>query len=254
MRVILIPGWNEAADDLQCLVGGRHGHPGFAAFGYECSIFDGGQGSMHDRIGQLREFLERQPSGGPGGEGFGLFGYSAGGLLARGLLRSQPVPSVRSIFQLATPNAGVVTDGAAAFFARLHFSRSALADIDVESEFVRWLNATPGHWESDARGDKRWTLDADPWVVPDGVPIAGIAGRVPRYRRSDGVVLEESATLNDRVAHEFVSDPQANHLNLAGTWNPLTTVLRGWRADDRIWPGVVARAAAFFSEPAGAPR
>jgi pimeloyl-ACP methyl ester carboxylesterase len=247
-RVILIPGWNEGADGMQVLVDGRRGRPGLAALGFACTIFDGGKGSLTDRIDQFSQFLAGLRSANPDEGPVALFGYSAGGLIARGLLRAYPDSPVSAIFQLAAPNSGLVTDEPRNLLQRFHFSRSVIEDLDVESPFMSWLNQTGGHWEPNENArPRRWRLDKKPWVAPANVPILNLVGRVPRYRnQSDGIVLVESATLSDAVPHVFVDGRNANHLNLSGTWNPLTLVLRGWRPDDRLWPLAVAAAARLF--------
>ena len=244
---MLIPGWNEGADDMRVFVNGRNGKPGFAARGFECAIFDGGKDSLTDRIDQLAQFIAGLRAASHDDAPIALFGYSAGGVIARGLLRARRTDArIAAIFQLAAPNAGLATDDLAALLHRLHFSKSSIEDLDLDSEFMRWLNGTSGRWERDG-GSKIWRLDNRPWVCDDGVPIVNLAGRVPHYRyRSDGVVLTESATLDEHVPHQFVDDRRANHLNLSGTWNPLTLVLRRWLWDDRIWPRAVDAATAFF--------
>jgi pimeloyl-ACP methyl ester carboxylesterase len=249
MRIVLIPGWNEGADGMQVFVDGRHGHPGLRARGFACAVFDGGKGSLGERIDQLAEFLAGIRAVDSADESIGLFGYSAGGLIARGLLRKYPQVPVAGAFGLAAPNAGIVSDDAAGLLRRIHFSRSVIEDLDLESDFMRWLNGTSGHWEDDAQGIRTWKLDKRPWVGPEKVPVFNLVGRMPRYRnRGDGIVRIDSATLDGHMPHEFVDGNGANHLNLSGTWNPLTLVLRGWRRDDRLWPRAVERAGRFFAE------
>lgn len=117
---------------------------------------------------------------------------------------------------------------------------------------MTWLNGTSGHWVPEPRGrGRRWKLDKKPWVMDAGVPILNLVGRVPRYRNhSDGVVMVESATLDDALPHAFIDGKGANHLNLSGAWNALTLCLRGWRSDDRLWPQAVEAAAGFFAAAA----
>ncbi|MEO6836053.1 MAG: hypothetical protein ABI231_09155 [Candidatus Tumulicola sp.] len=247
-RVVLIPGWNEGADGMQVFVDGRQGRQGLAALGFDCAVFNGGSGSLADRIEQLAQFLAGLRSADSSEVAVALFGYSAGGLIARGLLRAHPETSIAALFQLATPNAGIVTDDLGGLLRRIHFGRSVIEDLDIESPFIQWLNQTPGHWQRDAATHaKRWKLDKQPWVGPANVPVFSLAGRMPRYgNRSDGVVLVESATLDGHVPHDFINGSRANHLNLGGTWNPLTLLLRGWRRDDVIWPMGIACADRLF--------
>lgn len=228
---------------------GRHGLPGLSAAGFKCTVFDGGTGSLSDRIDQLSRFIAGLRAADSTISTVSLFGYSAGGLTARGLARAYPESGVSSIFQLAAPNAGIVTDDPRGVFRRIHFEQSVIEDMDVESPFMAWLNKTSGHWEADGTQEKHWKLDKPPWVAPKDVPIFNLAGRVPRYgNNSDGVVPVESATLYDLLPHGFIDGRNANHLNLSGAWNAVTLLLRGWRSDDRLWPQAVAAAGAFFSE------
>ena len=246
LRVVLIPGWNEGADQMRLFVNGRSGIPGLAAAGFNCTVFDGGTGSLSDRIDQLSRFIAGLRAADPTISAIALFGYSAGGLTARGLLRAYPDSGISAAFQLATPNAGIATDDPRGIFRRIHFEQSVIEDMDLESEFMAWLNKTSGHWEDGAQ-TKRWKLDKPPWIGPKDVPIFNLVGRVPRYgNASDGVVGVDSATLDDLLPHGFIEGSDANHLNLSGAWNPLTLLLRGWRSDNRLWPKAVAAACALF--------
>jgi pimeloyl-ACP methyl ester carboxylesterase len=248
VRIVLIPGWNEGAGAMSVFIEGRHGIAGLAAAGYGCSIFGSGRGSMMERVDQLAGYLEGLRAGGDPDEPVALFGYSAGGLVARGLLRKYPDCNVAAVFQLGTPNAGIESNGYAGFVRRFHFTQSELADLDLESDFMRWLNGTSGKWVGDGAA-KRWKLDGKPWLAPAKTPVYNMVGRMPRYHRSgDGVVRVESATLDGLLTHECLEHNGANHLNLSGAWNALTLALRGWRSDDRVWPKAVERASAFFAE------
>jgi pimeloyl-ACP methyl ester carboxylesterase len=242
--VILIPGWNEADDQMAVFANGRHGLPGLTDFGFRCAFFDGGRGSLRQRIDQLLQYVVQL---GPGR--FSLFGYSAGGLIARGLLRAYPDAPISAIFQLAAPNAGIVTDWPSALFHRIHFDSSVLEDMDIESDFMSWLNVTSGYWQTDpATNKKRWRLRDAPWVAPSSLPIFNFVGRLPRYEdETDGIVRVESATLCGAMPHGFIDGANANHLNMGGTWNPLTLALRGWCSDDRLWPQSVGAAARLFT-------
>jgi pimeloyl-ACP methyl ester carboxylesterase len=232
---------------MAIFVKGRRGLPGLSAIGFECTIFDGGTGSLTDRIDQLSRFIAGLRAADSMISTVALFGYSAGGLTARGLLRAYPDLGISAVFQLAAPNGGIVTDDPNGIFRRIYFEQTVIEDMDLESPFMAWLNKTSGHWERDVTQKKRWKLDKTPWVAPKDVPIFNLVGRVPRYgNNSDGVVSVESATLYDLVPHSFIDGQDANHLNLSGAWNPLTLLLRGWRSDDRLWPRAVAASAALF--------
>jgi hypothetical protein len=72
------------------------------------------------------------------------------------------------------PNWGLVTDNVALLLNAMHLSRSVIADIDIESPFMAWLNDTPGHWEPIPGSDqKRWVLDRPPTIGPAGIPSSG---------------------------------------------------------------------------------
>ena len=247
-RVVLIPGWNEGADGMRLFVDGRRRHPGLKALGFDCAIFSGGTGSLTDRIDQLKAYLDGLNATNSEAPPVALFGYSAGGLIARGLVRAYPECRIAAIFQLATPNAGIDSDRLAGLFHRAHYEKSALEDLDVESPFMQWLNETGGHWENgNDKRDRKWKLDRKPWVMRAGIPILNLIGRMPRYGNiSDGVVSIDSATLEGAMPSETIDGNAANHLNLSGTWNPLTLTMRRWLPNDRCWPIAVARAAQFF--------
>ncbi|MBV8116894.1 MAG: hypothetical protein JOZ01_02885 [Candidatus Eremiobacteraeota bacterium] len=233
---------------MRVFADGRHGKPGLIALGFDCCVFDGGTGSLRDRIDQCNQFVAGLRAANAASDRVALFGYSAGGLIARGLVRAHPDARIAAVFQLAAPNAGIVTDDPKGLLRRMHFDRSVLEDLDMESGFLRWLNGTQGHWAHDRRGRReRWVLEKAPWVIADGVAIVNAVGRVPRYgNRSDGIVFVESATLDGAMPHAFLDGKRANHLNLGGTWNPLTVLLRRWACDDTFWPRAVELAAALF--------
>lgn len=251
MRVVLIPGWNENGQGMRVFAEGRNGLPGLAAAGYECVSFDGGRGGLNERIDQLAEFLSGVRANGSPDEPTLLLGYSAGGIIARGLMRSRQASEWRigALFQLGAPNGGIVTDHLAGLLHRIHFSMDAIDDLDLESPFMQWLNGTTGHWETDsATHEKHWRPNKKPWITARDVPILNLIGRVPHYRcLTDGVVFVDLATLGGYVPHAFVDDPRANHLNLSGSWNPMTLTLRRWFWDDRLWPKAVDAAARFFA-------
>jgi pimeloyl-ACP methyl ester carboxylesterase len=247
VKLVLIPGWNEAADDLRLLVDGRRGKPGFAQAGFDCVFFSDGEGGLRRRIDQFAAFLTTQRSR---GERVAVFGYSAGGLVARGFLRAYPdrAGELAAIFQVGAPNAGLVTDDVGHTLRLLRFSGDVIDDLDIESDFIKWLNNTPGHWEKDEDGRKHWRLDRRPWIAPSGASILNLVGRPPRYAGdSDGVVLVESATLGGILAHESIDAPTANHLNLCGLTNVFMVLFRRWIGNDLVWPTAVERATKFFA-------
>jgi pimeloyl-ACP methyl ester carboxylesterase len=250
VKLVLIPGWNEGADDLDVLVSGRRGKAGFAARGLRCTVFGDGKGGLRERVDQFAEFVEEFRAQEPTSERVATFGYSAGGLVARGYLRAYPdrARDLAATFQLGTPNAGAVTDDIGHTLRLIRFSGDVIDDMDIESDFIKWLNGTAGHWETDAAGKKCWRLDARPWVAPDGAPILNFVGRPPRYGGdSDGIVLVDSATLEGALAHEFTDAATANHLNLCGLTNPFMLVFRRWLGNDEVWPTVVEHAARLYA-------
>jgi hypothetical protein len=238
---------------MQLLVNGRGQKRGFKHYGFDCVTFGEAKGGLHDRIGQFAGFLAGLKSVEPDAFPVATFGYSAGGLINRGVLRAFPerVNEICATVQVAAPNAGINTDEVAATLRLLRVSGKVVEDLDNESDFIAWHNGTSGHWETGPDSRKRWRLDKAPWVAPHAAPLYHVVGCTPRYRNeSDGVVTVDSATLEGRVPHHRVSSRTANHLNLTGLWNPLTWLLRRWRSDDEIWPVVVERAAAFITSEA----
>ena len=253
MKVVLIPGWHEAADRLHVLADGRRGHAGLNARGFDCALFSKGEGSLRERIDQLAIYLTdlkvREPKAFP----IATFGYSAGGLINRGFLRAYPerAGEIAATFQLGAPNWGLVTDNFALMLNALHVSQSVITDLDIQSPFMAWLNDAPGHWEPiPGSKNKSWHLDRAPWIAPEGARILNVLGRIPRHKmEGDGLVDVRSGTLDGALPHTFLDDKHANHLNLSGMWNILTFLSRRWMVDDHDWPIVVERAATFFKAP-----
>lgn len=250
MKVVLVPGWHEASDLMWTFAHGRHGKPGFEAMGFECEVFPQGHDGLRRRIERFNAFLvtlrRREPDAFP----VVTFGYSAGGLINRGFLRAYPEKAdwIAATVQVATPNFGLISNYLANTMRMLGVDDDVLSDLDVASEFMTWLNGTSGHWVPTERKDqKRWVLDRQPWLAPEGHRILHIVGQVPRYNKeSDGVVMVESATLDGVVPSAFVADPMANHINLGGIFNLLTFVLRGFWTDDRMWSRSVEIASRFY--------
>lgn len=250
MKLILLPGWHEATDHMRIFINGRHGLPGLAQLGYDCVVYDGGKGTLRHRIEHFADFLTSFRSN-RRGVPIGTFGYSAGGVIARGFLRAFPkrAGEIAASFQLAVPNAGVVTDELNTLLHVLKIDDAVIEDLDIESPFMRWLNAVPGHWQHEpGTKHKYWRLDGIPWIAPPGARILNLVGRMPRYRdRSDGIVQVESATLNDHLPSRYVDGVHANHLNLSGMRNTLATVFRQWQCTDDHWVEVVREAHRFFA-------
>jgi hypothetical protein len=255
MRLVLIPGWNEAGKHMATFAYGRHDLDGLNAFGFDCSIFPDGREGLRERIDRFAAFLdvlrEREPDAFP----VSTLGYSAGGLINRGFLRAYPerAGEIAATVQVAAPNTGLITNYAAATLRFAGLPVHVLRDMDVESPFLRWLNGVGGHWETDPdnRRKQRWYLSGEPWVAPPGHRIVQIGGRMPRYHsQSDGVVMVESASLDGAMPTTWVDGDEANHLNLGAVENLFATIFRRFKHDDRVWPRVIELCARFLrSEP-----
>jgi pimeloyl-ACP methyl ester carboxylesterase len=255
MRLVVIPGWNEAAKYLRTFAYGRRGIDGFDAFGVDCTIFPDGRDGLRERIDRFAAFLDglrdREPDAFP----IATLGYSAGGLINRGFLRAYPerAGEIAATIQVAAPNTGLITNYAAGTLRFAGFPVRPLRDMDVASPFMRWLNDVDGHWETDPDNPrkKRWHLNDKPWVAPVGHRILQIAGLMPKYGlQSDGVVMIESANLDGAMPTAYVESNEANHLNLGAVENLVATIFRRFAHDDRIWPRVVELSAKFLrSEP-----
>ncbi len=252
MRVVLIPGWNEAAKMMRTYIDGRNGHDGLAAFGFDCTIFDPPRDdTMADRVARFAAFLDALKTREPDAFPIATIGYSVGGLVNRGFLRMYPerTPEIAATIQVAAPNGGLVTNYALGTLRLARMPVHVLADIDVTADFMTWLNGTSGSWVPDPDNPKkqRWRLDADPWVMPDGHRYLHIAGRMPKYNlQSDGVVMIESATLDGAMRATTIDDDAANHLNLGAVSNFFATVFRRFKHDDEVWPACVEMCARFL--------
>jgi hypothetical protein len=245
-KLVLIPGWNESAADLRVVANGRNGNAGLASYGFDHVVFAAGEGSLSDRIVQFGAFLAGLKAREPEAFPVATLGYSAGGLINRGFVRAFPerAHEVCAVVQVGTPNWGLVTDNVAMLLNAMRMSRSVIADIDIESPFMAWLNETPGHWEPIAgTSSKRWRLDGPPTIAPAGTDVVNIIGRIPRRNmEGDDLVDVRSATLDGAVEHRIIDDARANHLNLSGMWSVVTWLFRRWSCDDRVWPLVVQHA------------
>jgi pimeloyl-ACP methyl ester carboxylesterase len=256
MKLILLPGWHESGDHMNTFADGRAGKPGFNQLGYDCAIFPQGTDALRPRIDRFAAFLDelkvRQPHAFP----VATLGYSAGGLVNRGFLRAYPerAGELFATIQVGTPNGGLIANYVGNTLRMLRAPDPVIGDIDVASDFMRWLNGTSGHWVDTGRKDKKktWRLDTTPEVAPAATRIFQIAGRVPKYvLESDGVVMVDSATLEGAVPTTFIDDPRANHLNLGAVFNLGALLLRGFVADDTMWTRVVEIADRFITQESG---
>lgn len=239
ITIVLIPGWHEKSNRMDTFVEGRKGKPGLRNLGYDCRFFPQGTEPLRERVDLLAAFLEDLKAREPQAFPVVLFGYSAGGVIARGFLRAYPerIGEIACCIQLGAPNAGLITNYVESILRRLGMPDAVVADLDVASPFMTWLNGTSGHWiPTKIKGRKRWVLDRPPVIAPDGARIWHIVGSVPMFTDlSDGVVGTDSATLEGAVPHIVVEDRMANHLNLGGLFNFIAFFARGFRSDDRMW-------------------
>ena len=247
--LVVVPGYNEPDKDMGRLIDGRHRIPGLSAHGFDCVCFPKQDDTLHDRIDRFADFLQRLKKERPQSFPVVTLGYSLGAIVARGFLRAFPerADDVSHTIQLGAPNWGLTTDVLPRIAWALRIPDKALADIDIRSLFMKWLNGTGGHWTRRPHTRWRfWKLDQEPIVAPPGARILSIIGKVPSYGDdNDGIVWNDSSTLDERIPSVTIRDERANHLNLVGLFNLGTLLIKGLRADDRIWPRVIATVADF---------
>ena len=251
MRVVLIAGWNEAAKYMSTFIDGRNGIDGLSGYGFDCTVFPDGHDPLRKRVDRFASFLDEMHTREPEAFPIATLGYSAGGLVNRGFLRAYPhrAKEIAATVQVATPNGGLMTRYAALTMKLAFLPNHVLADMDVESDYMTWLNDAGGRWVKDWDNPrkKRWIVDGEAWVAPPGHRILQIGGRMPKYHaQSDGVVMVESASLEDRIPTTWIDDNHANHLNLGAVFNPMAFLARGFKMDDRIWPQCVQLTAKFL--------
>ena len=256
MRVVLIPGWNEHAKLMRTYADGRNGKDGLAAYGFDCSIFTPHPDDpLRAQIDAFATFLDTLKTREPGAFPVATIGYSAGALVNRGFLRAYPerAGEIAATIQIAGPNGGLITNYAIGTLRLARMPVHVLADMDVDADFMTWINGTSGAWAPDPDNPrkKRWKLTGDPWVMPPGHRFLHIVGRMPKYElQSDGVVMIESATLDGAMPVVTIEDDAANHLNLGAVSNIFATVFRRFKHDDEVWPRTVELCARFLrSEP-----
>ena len=248
MKVVLISGWHENSKMMRTFIDGRHGIDGLAAYGFDCTIFPGGRDALRPRIDRFAQFLDALKQREPEAFPVATFGYSAGALVNRGFLRAYPerAGEIFATVQLAGPNTGLVSNYIANLLRLMWIPHRVIQDLDVASPFLTWLNGTSGTWlPTDDPKKKRWKLDRTPWTVPEGHRVLAIAGKLSKTQ-SDGVILLDSATLEDHLPHVVIADKMANHLNLGAVFDVVAWLGRGFRWDDRIWHRVVELTAKFL--------
>jgi pimeloyl-ACP methyl ester carboxylesterase len=237
--MVMLPGYNEPPLHFNLLEKGKGGVSGLAAHGFRCITFPHYDDSLRDRVDRLADFIEILKGA---GETFPvvLLGYSLGGLIVRGYLRAYPerLANVSHAIMIAAPNWGVETMVMPYITKLLRIPDPAMGDMNLNSEFIQWLNGTTGRWlfEHDERR-RVWTLDGEPFVAPPGARLLTIMGLIPRRGGdNDGLVWGDSATLASRIPAHFVIGPNANHMNIIGHFDPMVMLAKGFLRNDAVWP------------------
>ena len=236
--VVMVPGYNEPPEHFDLLRRGTPDVPGLDKYGIESITFGEFNDTLTERIDRFALFITQLRDA---GHTFpvALVGYSLGGLVVRGFLRRYPhrASEISHTVMIATPNWGVQTFALPQIHTMLRTPDKAFGDMDIYSEFISWLNDTPGHWEITPRGWHDWVLDGEPWIAPPGAKILSIVGLVPaRGGDNDGLVWGDSATLGSRIPAHFIVGPHCNHMNIIGHFDPLIMLSKGFLGNDRVWP------------------
>jgi pimeloyl-ACP methyl ester carboxylesterase len=246
--LLIVPGFNEPDSDMRTLADGRRDLPGLSARGIDCIVFPAVTDPLFERIDRFAAYLSELRAEGRVSFPIATLGFSLGGLVVRGFLRKYPERSdeIAQTLQLGTPNWGITVDMLPMLTSFMHLSDKATKDLDLESDFMKWLNGTGGHWEKTGK-DRNWKLDREPWIAPPGARLHSIYGAVPRFGGdNDGIVWKDSATLDGRIPSHELKSPRANHLNLIGAWNLGTVLIKGFLFDDKVWPRSVDAVAHYL--------
>jgi hypothetical protein len=241
--IVIVPGFNEPDKDLNTLADGRRGRPGLSNRGFDCRMFPVVEATISERIDRFAAFLDDLKRKVP----FPAIslGYSVGGLVTRGFLRRYPerAGEVLHSITLGTPHWGMTVDILPMLAAFMRLKDRALGELDLRSDFMKWLNGTGGHWDRSGPG-RNWKLDAEPWVAPPGACLFSIYGAVPHFGGdNDGIVWRDSCTLDGRIRSSEIKSERAYHLNLIGAWNPLVFLIKGFTFNDKVWSEAIARIA-----------
>lgn len=247
----MIPGYNEPPDHFDILIEGKNGVPGLHGHGFECIRFPAQDDRLRERIDRFATFLDTLHAM---GHPFPivLVGYSLGGLVARGFLKAYPhrAHEISHTIMIGTPNWGCETYIMPQITEFMRVPDKAMGDMSLDSDFLRWLNGTSGHYVT-IDGKRFWRLDAEPWVGPPGVSLLSIIGLIPeRGGDNDGLVWGDSATLGSRIPAHFIVGPHCNHMNVIGHFDPLVTLSTGFLANDRVWPHTLRAMLRFTQAPA----
>ena len=235
----MVPGYNEPPIHFEILQKGRAGVAGLEERGFRCIIFPQQADDLRDRIDRFAEhvgFLRDSGHEFP----IATVGYSLGGLVVRGFLRAFPerANEISHTIMIATPNWGVTTLEMPHITRMLRIPDHAMGDMDVQSDFMRWLNKTGGRWQfvHDKR-NRLWQLDNEPYVAPSGAQLLSIVGQIPqRGGDNDGLVWSDSATLGGRIPAHFIVGPHCNHMNIIGHFDIMIMLTKGFLRNDRVWP------------------
>ncbi|MBC5830013.1 MAG: hypothetical protein GIW98_07490 [Candidatus Eremiobacteraeota bacterium] len=237
--ILMVPGYNEPPDHLEIIAKGKNGLPGLDLYGLQARTFPQQDDYLRDRVDRFSEHLDDLRDD---GVQFPIvtLGYSLGGLVVRGFLRAYPERRhlVSHTIMIGAPNWGVTTLSMPHITRLMRVPDKAMGDMDVASDFMRWLNGTGGHWK--LVPDKRhrlWDLEDEPIVGPPDSKMLSIVGVVPaRGGDNDGLVWADSATLGGRIAAHYICGPHANHMNLIGHFDILIMISKGFLRNNKVWP------------------
>ncbi|MDP9018076.1 MAG: alpha/beta hydrolase [Candidatus Eremiobacteraeota bacterium] len=237
--MIMVPGYNEPPDHFGIMEAGKDGTPGLKELGFNCITFPQQDDDLRDRIDRFATHLtDLRNQGHP----FPVvtLGYSLGGLVVRGFLRAYPERSheVSHTIMIATPNWGVVLMAMPHLTRLMRVPDKAMGDMSLESDFMRWLNGTGGHWKfvHDKR-NRLWELDNEPIIGPPDAKMLSIMGLIPkRGGDNDGLVWADSATLGDRIPAHYIIGPHCNHMNIIGHFDIVVMFAKGFLGNDKVWP------------------
>jgi pimeloyl-ACP methyl ester carboxylesterase len=235
--MVMVPGYNEPPTHFDTLRRGNNGAKGLDAYGIDSITFGECDDTLRERIDRFAVFvddLKKQGKTFP----IVLLGYSLGGLVVRAFLRRYPerVRDVSHVIMISTPNWGVEVFAMPFITKMLRMPDRSFGDMDLRSDFMRWLNGTSGQWKDTQRG-RAWVLDSEPWTAPPGTRMLVIQGLIPaRGCDNDGLVWGDSATLGSRLPARFIVGPHANHMNVIGHFDPLVMFGKGFLANERVWP------------------